>query len=153
MGKVPHDVEVPAIAAEVDTLRERTQAIVGELEQRLRTRVERSRHALERMRHVVDIRAQLREHPALLFSVGVALLGIGVAVVVWRVRTARRPLPRLRARLAAYRALVGNPERVMQPSLGKRLLGAILIAAATTVTRAVSGLVVKRTLETPQVPA
>jgi hypothetical protein len=153
MGKAPNDVDIPAVTAEIDTLRERTQALVAELEQRLRSRVQSSRRALARVRHVVDIRGQLREHPTWVLGIGVLLLGVGMVVVVLRARAARLPLPRLRARLLAKRALSAQPERALRSSLGERLLGAILITAATTVTRALSGLVVKRALTTRQLHA
>ncbi|MGZ3426801.1 MAG: hypothetical protein ACXVCV_09145, partial [Polyangia bacterium] len=88
MGQVPDDLndgEIPAIEAEVDTLRERTQQIVAELERRLRARAQQATDTIARVKRVTDVRAQIKAHPGI--TIGVATvaaiaLGIGVWVVV-----------------------------------------------------------------------
>ncbi|HEX9103533.1 MAG TPA: hypothetical protein VF997_15080, partial [Polyangia bacterium] len=129
MGQVPDDLndELPAIATEVDALRERTQQIVAELERRLRARATQARHAIARVKHAVDVRAQIAEHPGVTIvvsSVVAVALGVGVYVVVVRMQARRRPLHRLMERLRAYKALLAAPHRALrrQEPLGKRLL-------------------------------
>ena len=65
MGQVPDDLndEIPAVEAEVDALRERTQQIVAELERRLRARAAQARTTIERVRRATDVRAQIKAHP------------------------------------------------------------------------------------------
>jgi ElaB/YqjD/DUF883 family membrane-anchored ribosome-binding protein len=153
------DVEqIPALSAEVDALRERTQTLVSELERRLRQRLQLSRATVARVRHAIDVRAQIEEHPAAVIGVGAitsALLGVGIYFVVVRVRRSRQPLYRWRARLAAYRLLLREPERALRkhPPLGRRLLAAVLIAGATTLMRSLSALLVKRAITRRQLPA
>jgi hypothetical protein len=165
MGKVPDDLnDIPALAAEVDSLRDRTQALVAELERRLRARaararllVDRGRDTIERVRHAVDVRAQIEEHPRMAITVGAAAtiaLGFGVYFTVARMRERRRPFNRLRARVSAYRALLAEPERALhpQPSLGKRVISALLVAGATTIVRSLTLLLVKPTAHPRQLP-
>ncbi len=159
MGQAPDDVnhEIPALAAEVDALRERTQQIVAELERRVRARTTQARRTIARVRRATDIRAQLEAHPVI--GVGVAAaaaiaIGLGVYVAVVRRRELRRPMNRLKGRLYAYRALLAAPERALRKRepVGKQLLAAVLIAGATTIVKGLSALLVKRTLEPRMLP-
>jgi hypothetical protein len=160
MGQVPDDLkDIPAVAAEVDALRERTQSLVGELERRLRARaarardlVDRGRGTLERLRHAVDLRAQLEAHPRAAITVGTATLialGLGVYFTIARRRQMQRPLNRLRSRASAYRALLTEPERVLRrpPSMGQRVIAAVLIAGASTIVRGLTMLLIKRSTQ------
>jgi hypothetical protein len=164
MGQVPDDLnEIPGVEAEIDTLRVRTQSIVAELERRLRGRatrarqiVDRARGTIERLRAAGDVRLQLREHPGIAIGVGTAAaaaLGVGIYFIVTRQLERRKPVNRLRARLAAYRALLADPERALRPRepLGRRLLAATLIAGATTLVRGLTTMLIKRRLQ-PMLP-
>jgi ElaB/YqjD/DUF883 family membrane-anchored ribosome-binding protein len=160
MGQVPDDLndgEVPAIEAEVDTLRERTQQIVAELERRLRARARQAKDTIARVKRVTDVRAQIKAHPGI--TIGVATvaaiaLGIGVWVVVARRLEARRPLNRLMARARGYRALLADPHRALRKKepIGGRVLAAVLIAGATTLVRGFGMLLIKRSLEPRMLP-
>ena len=159
MGQVPHDLmeEIPAVEAEVDALRERTQQIVAELERRLRARAAQAKHTIERVKRVADVRAQIHEHPGVTIAVSSAAavaLGVGVYVVVVRMIERRKPINRLKGRLYAYRALLADPHRALRKRepLGKRLLAAVLIAGATTIVKGLSTLLVKRTIEPRMLP-
>lgn len=159
MGQVPDDLkdELPAVEAEIDGLRERTQQIVAELERRLRARAAQAKHTIERVRHAVDVRAQIKEHPGVTIavsSVAAIALGVGVYVVVVRMIERRKPMNRLKGRLYAYKALLAEPHRALRKKepLGKRLLAAVLIAGATTIVKGLSGLLVKRTIEPRMLP-
>jgi hypothetical protein len=165
MGEAHRDLnEIPALAAEVDSLRERTQSLVAELERRVRARAERTlrlvdrgRDTWARVRHAVDVKAQLAERPAVVVSLGAAAalaLGLAVWVTLARRREQRRPLNRLRARLSAYRALLAEPERALHrhPPLGQRLITAVLLAGATTIVRGLSLLAFKDATQPRQLP-
>jgi hypothetical protein len=158
MGKVPDDLnEIPAVEAEVDALRERTQQIVAELERRLRARAEQVKTTYAKVKRVTDVKTQLRSHPVITVGVSVAAataLGVGVYVTVRRMLEARKPLNRLRGRLYAYRALLGEPHRALRKRepIGKQLLAAVLVAGATTIVRGLSALLVKRTIEPRMLP-
>lgn len=153
MGQVSDDVkELSAVEAEVDSLRERTEHIVAELERRLRARAERAKHTLARVKHAADVKAQLREHPAITVgasTVAAVALGIGIYVVVARRLEARRPQNRLRARVAAYRAFLRDPDLALRKRepLGRRIFAAILVAGATTIMRSVTTMLLKREVE------
>ena len=159
MGQVPDDLkdEIPAVAAEVDALRERTQEIVAELERRLRARAAKAKHTFERVKHAADVRAQIHEHPRAAIAVSSAAavaLGLGVYFVVARMIERRKPMNRLKGRLYAYKALLAEPHRALRKKepLGKRLLAAVLIAGATTIVKGLSTLLVKRTVEPRLLP-
>jgi len=159
MGQVPDDLkdELPAVEAEIDGLRERTQQIVAELERRLRARAAQAKHTIERVRHAADVRARIKEHPGVTIvvsSVAAVALGVGVYVVVVRMIERRKPMNRLKARLYAYKALLAEPSRALRKKepLGKRLLAAVLIAGATTIVKSLSVLLVKRTVEPRMLP-
>lgn len=159
MGQVPDDLkdELPAVEAEIDGLRERTQQIVAELERRLRARAAQAKHTIERVKHAADMRAQIKEHPGVTIvvsSVAAVALGFGVYVVVVRLIERRKPMNRLKARLYAYKALLAEPYRALRKKepLGKRLLAAVLIAGATTIVKSLSVLLVKRTIEPRMLP-
>jgi ElaB/YqjD/DUF883 family membrane-anchored ribosome-binding protein len=159
MGQVPDDLkdEIPAVEAEIDGLRERTQQIVAELERRLRARAAQAKHTIERVKHATDVRAQIKEHPGVTIavsSVAAVALGVGVYVVVVRMIERRKPMNRLKGRLYAYKALLADPHRALRKKepLGKRLLAAVLIAGATTIVKGLSTLLVKRTIEPRMLP-
>lgn len=154
MGQVPDDLkgEIPAVEAEIDGLRERTQQIVAELERRLRARAAQAKHTIERVRHIADVRAQIEEHPGVTIAVSAAAavaLGVGVYFVSVRMIERRKPMNRLKSRLWAYKALLADPRRALRKKepLGKRLLAAVLIAGATQIVKSLSVLMVKRTIE------
>lgn len=158
MGQVPDDLkQISAVEAEVEALRERTQRIVAELENRLRARAEQAKETFQKVKRVVDVKEQLREHPAITITVGTVAalaLGLGVYAVVHRLMERRRPLNRLKARGAAYRALLADPWRALRKKepLGKRLLAAVLVAGATTIVRGLSAIMVKRTIAPRMLP-
>ena len=158
MGQVPDDLdEIPAVEAEVDALRERTQQIVAELERRLRARSAQAKHTFERVKHAVDIKAQIHEHPRLTIGVSTAAalaLGLGVYVSVSRMLAARKPINRLRGRMQAYRALLAAPHRALskREPIGKRLLAAVLIAGATTIVKGLSSILVQRQIAPRMLP-
>ncbi|MDB4967607.1 MAG: hypothetical protein JWN44_3296 [Myxococcales bacterium] len=156
MGQVPDDVkEIDAVEAEVDTLRDRTQQLVAELERRLRARASQAKHTIERVKHAVDVKEQIRLHPRVMIGVSTAAalaLGIGVYVSVSRMLAARKPMNRLRRRTEAYRALLADPRRALRKKepLGKRLLTAVLVAAATTLVKNVGTMLAKRAMQEPR---
>jgi ElaB/YqjD/DUF883 family membrane-anchored ribosome-binding protein len=159
MGQVPDDLndEIPAVEAEVDTLRDRTQQIVAELERRLRSRAAQAKETIARVKRATDVRAQMKAHPRITIGVSAAAsiaLGVGVYVVVVRMLERRKPLNRLKGRLYAYRALLADPHRALhrREPMGKRLLAAVLIAGATTIVKSLSTLLVKRTVEPRLLP-
>jgi hypothetical protein len=140
MGKQPPD-DVNDMEREIDTLRVRIQDLIGELERRVdgaKETVARVKSGLERARHVTDLPAQ---HPGATAGVGLgalALIGLGVWGLWRRYAERRRLLPRMKRQAQAYRALVTHPERALatrDPPVGRRLLIAIAITAATTLTR------------------
>lgn len=150
MGQVPDDLnEIPAIEAEVDTLRDRTQQLVAELERRLRSRAAQAKHTFERVKRVTDVKRQIHEHPGITIGVSSAAavaLGIGVYVVVARMLEARKPINRLRGRVQGWRALLAEPHRALRKKepIGKRLIAAVLIAGATTIAKGLSAILMKR---------
>ncbi|HZS41536.1 MAG TPA: hypothetical protein VFF06_32120 [Polyangia bacterium] len=153
MGQAPSDdlKTVADVEREVDELRLRTQALLEELERRIRDGVDRARGAVDRVKHAVDVPARLRElpaairkRPALAGGIGlgtVAVVGFGVWLAVHRRRQAARPMARLRRRALAYRALLAEPHRALEPRprIWRKLLGAVLIAAATSLARNLVG--------------
>jgi ElaB/YqjD/DUF883 family membrane-anchored ribosome-binding protein len=159
MGQVPDDLndEIPAVEAEVDALRDRTQQIVAELERRLRARVAKAKDTIATVKRVTDVRAQIKAHPA--FTIGVSsvaaiALGIGVWISVARRLEARKPMNRLKARARAYKALLADPNRALRrrEPIGGRVLAAVLIAGATTIVRGLGLLLIKRSLEPRMLP-
>lgn len=154
MGQVPDDLknEIPAVEAEVDALRERTQQIVAELERRLRARAAKAKDTFERVKYVADVPSRLKEHPGVTIavsSVAAVALGIGVYFVAARMIERRKPINRLKGRLYAYKALLAEPHRALykKEPIGKRLIAAVLIAGATTIVKGLSTLLVKRSIE------
>jgi ElaB/YqjD/DUF883 family membrane-anchored ribosome-binding protein len=157
MGQASDDVsddELPAVTAEVDALRERTQAIVAELERRLRDGADKAKHTFLRIKRAADIKAQIVEHPGLAIGVSTVAalaLGFGVWVAMARRREARRPINRLKTRLGHYRALLAEPHRALlkQEPIVKRLVAAVLIAGATTIVRGLATMLVDRARSLP----
>ena len=159
MGKVPDDlrVAIPAVEAEVDALRERTQSLVVELERRLRARATQAKGTIDRFKRVTDVRGQIKAHPGITAGASAAAaiaLAVGVYVAVARARARRKLVPRLKARMQGYRALLADPHRALRKRepIGKRLIAAVLIAGATTIVRSLSLLLVKRTVEPRMLP-
>jgi ElaB/YqjD/DUF883 family membrane-anchored ribosome-binding protein len=159
MGQVPDDLndEIPAVEAEVDALRERTQQIVAELERRVRARAAQAKDTFAKVKRATDVRAQLKAHPGATIgvsSVAAIALGIGVWVAVARRLEAKKPMNRLKAKARAYKALLADPHRALrkQEPIGKRLLAAVLIAGATTIVKGLSMMLVKRTIEPRLLP-
>jgi ElaB/YqjD/DUF883 family membrane-anchored ribosome-binding protein len=159
MGEVPDDLKlaIPAVDAEVEALRERTQSLVAELERRLRARATQAKDAIDRVKRVADVRAQIAAHPRITAGVGSAAaiaLAVGVYVAVARARARRRFVPRMKSRLQAYKALLAEPQRALHKHepLGKRIIAAVLIAGATTIVRSLSLMLVKRTVEPRMLP-
>jgi hypothetical protein len=150
MGKHPADdvKQIDAVEREIDVLRQRTEDLLAELERRVETRVDGARRGVERVKEgwsrakeLTDVPAQVRAHPRTAAGLGVgtlALAGFGVWLFLSRRSDERRLVRRVQRRAGAYRALLADPGRALAergPSLRKRILGAILIAAATSVTR------------------
>jgi hypothetical protein len=146
MGDQPDDVS--ALDAEIEGLRRRTEDLLQELERRVETRVDGAKRGVERVkqgitraRELTDVRAQARSHPRTAAALGagtLAVAGLGVWFVVARRADNRRLLRRVQRRGQAYRALFADPERALGPrgpSLQRRLLTAVVIAAATSLTR------------------
>ncbi len=143
--------EIDAVKREIDTLRLRTQSVAQALQERLFARKRQLSDVVDELKRLGDVREQIARHPVAAGSSGaITLLGIGLIVyVAYRRRQRERSLRwRIARRAQAYRALLAHPEAALRPRdrLGKRLLGAILTAAATTVTHAL----VKRALERPE---
>jgi hypothetical protein len=136
------DVEdIDAVKREIDSLRLRTQTVAQTLQERLFARKRQLSDVVERVKQLGDVRQQLARHPLAAGGSGaITLIGVGLVVyTTYRRRRRERTLRRRIARRAqAYRALLAHPEAALHPRepLGKRLLGAILTAAATTVTHA-----------------
>ena len=156
MGKAPTDVKpetLVAVEEEVDQLRQRTQALVEELERRIHARVDRARETVERVKHAVDLPAQLREHPRAAAGVGVgtmAAVGVGVWLLVRSRTNARRPSVILRRRAHALRQLLTDPERAFahKEPLSRKVLGAVLATTATVLARAIAQRLVQDRSET-----
>ena len=159
MGQVPNDLndEIPAVEAEVDALRDRTQKLVAELERRLRARAAQAKNTIERVKRATDVKAQIKAHPRITIgvsSMAAVALALGVWVSVARARERNRPMNRLKGRLYAYKALLADPHRALhkRESIGKRLIAAVLIAGATTIVKSLSMILVKRTIEPRMLP-
>ena len=160
MGQVPDDLseEIPAVEAEVDALRDRTQQIVAELERRLRARASQAKETIAKVKRAADVRRQIAEHPRIAIGVSAAAtiaLGLGVWIAIARVRARRRPLNRLKSHLHGYRALLADPHRALHPRepIGKRIIAAVLVAGATTIVRSLSLMLMKRTVEPRMLPS
>ncbi|MCA1665392.1 MAG: hypothetical protein LC659_14200 [Myxococcales bacterium] len=159
MGQIPDDLneEIPAVEAEVDALRERTQQIVAELERRLRARAAQAKTTIARVKRATDVRAQLKAHPRVTIgvsSMAAIALGLGVYVTVARMLERRKPMNRLKGRLYAYKALLADPHRALRKKepVGKRLIAAVLIAGATTIVKALSAILMKRVAAPAMLP-
>jgi hypothetical protein len=144
MDQISHHDDVANIdevKREIDTLRERTQSVAMALERRLFARKRQLSDLVQHLKRLGDVRAQLREHPLAAGSTGAATL-LAAGLVGWVIYRRRRREHSLRGRVQlrahAYRQLLAHPERALRPRepLGKRLLGAILVATATSVTQA-----------------
>lgn len=117
-------------------LRENVTDIVSELDHR--------RQAM------FDWRAQLQKHQSLLIGVGgVAVLLIGGIATIAGVRSrhARRPLTRARNFNRAMQRIADDPKHVIAPapSLGMKVLSAVLTTLAGVVVRAIAQRVVDQT--------
>ncbi len=167
MGQAPRDdvKAVSEVEREVDELRERTTALLEELERRVRDGVDQARGTVERVKNAVDVKRQLRripagikQRPVLASGIGVgtaAVIGFGIWFTIHRRREARRPMARLSRRAAAYRALLADPERAMseRPAIWGRVLSAVLAAAAATIARKLIETSYQRIAERPRRPA
>jgi hypothetical protein len=144
MGPDPNDVkELDQIQHEVDSLRKRTEALVGELERRLRGTVDGARQAVERVKHAANLPARIREHPRATAGAGIALLAAGVGFVLLlqrRIVMRRRLVTRSRTYFTALGHLLGDPARALRrgPALGERLLGAAAVALVSTLVRSLT---------------
>jgi hypothetical protein len=146
MGKDPgHDVkgEQAAVETEIDQLRARTQQLISELERRIQDKVTGTRETVARVRHAVDVRAQLKEHPRAAAGLGAGTLialGVGAWFLVARAREQRRLVPRVQRKALALGAMLRDPERYIarKEPVGRRVLGAVLVTAATVVIRALA---------------
>jgi hypothetical protein len=131
------DVKDTLVTAEdeVDRLRARTQALVDELERRVRRRV-------ARVKRIVDVKSRAREHPVVVAGVGVVMLlavGGGVWWAIAHGRERRRLAPRLRRKAGALAQVIRNPERhlLRQEPVARRVAAAVLTAVAATLARGV----------------
>ena len=125
---------VLGIEREVDELRDRTQALIGELERRVHDRIDRARATVAKIKHAVDLPAHLRAHPRVTagLSVGtVVAIGFSVWFLAHRRGEASRPMARLRHHVHAWGQLLADPDRVprkRRPQSGG-LVGALLVGA------------------------
>jgi hypothetical protein len=149
MGKAQGDElgEIAAVEHEVDQLRVRTQELLDELEQRVRSGVDRAKGAVARVRYVADVPARVKElpqtmrrHPRATAGIGLGtamMIGVGVWLFLRQRRAARRPLRRWQQRTAAWRAMFTTPQQVVarEPRILRRVVTAVLVAGATVLTR------------------
>jgi hypothetical protein len=161
MGKAPGDDvtdEMQAVEKEVDELRERTQALVGELERRIHERVNQARSTVDRVKHAVDVRAQVRAHPRAAAGIGgAALLAIGAGIWIGVARSHRRNLlvPRVQRKARALGQILVDPERHLQRKepMGRRIVVAVLATVATVLARAIAQRLVEQAKARQQLPA
>jgi hypothetical protein len=139
MGKIPvDDVKADAIEREIDTLRQRTQDLIVELEDRVGRVKNRVVHVKELAR---DVPSQLRSHAKTVAGVGtgtLAMIGVGVWLLLRKRNQERRFSNRMLRRARGYRALIADPQRALaarEPALGQKLMAALVITAAATVVR------------------
>jgi hypothetical protein len=93
-----------AIEREILSLREKSDALVAEIG--------------ERMRRLVDVRARLRKHKLPVTVVAVTLCVTAAVAIGLRVRTsraARTPSARVRRKLGAFAHILRHPETVARP--------------------------------------
>lgn len=148
MGQAPDD-DLSAAEREVEELRERTEALVLELERRFGDGLDRARGTIERVKRATNVPAQVRAHPRVAAGVGTGLLlavGVGLWIGVSRRREAQRPINRLRRKAGALRALWRDPEAMLaqRESLRRRVGGAVLMAFVTVAARALATRAVRR---------
>jgi ElaB/YqjD/DUF883 family membrane-anchored ribosome-binding protein len=168
MGQTPSDdvSELAAVEREVDELRLRTQALLEELERRIRDGVDRARGTVERVKRAVDVPAHLRalprvikENPKTSAGIGagvLALTGLAITLAILKRRRDARVWPRVRARAAAYRRILAEPHAVFErrpAHLGRRLLAAVLTTAATVIVRKMLTRAFERPAAMPGLPA
>jgi ElaB/YqjD/DUF883 family membrane-anchored ribosome-binding protein len=151
------DHEMSAVEREVEQLRERTQSLLGELERRMHQRLDSARGTVERVKHAVDLPAHVRRHPRAAAGIGLgvaAAIGVGIWLAVTRHRQAARPMARVRRHADAWRQILSDPQRVLlkREPLARRLLGAVLITAATVLVRTLAQRSAHRLLEPPASP-
>jgi ElaB/YqjD/DUF883 family membrane-anchored ribosome-binding protein len=146
MGQAPTD-DVKALGAverEVDLLRERTETLIEELERRIGSSMDRARATVNKVKHAVDVPTHVRTYPRASAGIGVGTavaIGLGIWMSVRRRREANRPMNRMRRKAIALRAILADPERVLRGGrepIGRRVLGAVLVTAATVVVRALA---------------
>jgi ElaB/YqjD/DUF883 family membrane-anchored ribosome-binding protein len=162
MGKAPPgDVvsqEMDSVEKEVGQLRERTQALVAELERRIHERVDKARSTVDRVKHAVDVRAQVRAHPRVAVGVGGAALlaiGAGIWIGVARSRQRNQFVPRVQRKARALGQVLVDPERhlLRKEPIGRRVLVAVLATVATVLARAIAQRLVEQRKAQPQLPA
>ena len=161
MGKAPGDdvsQEMQSVEKEVDQLRERTQALVDELERRVHERVSQARSMVDRVKHAVDVRAQVRAHPRAAAGIGgLALLAIGAGIWIGVARSHRRNqfVPRVQRKARALGQILVDPERHLhrKEPIGRRVLVAVLATVATVLARAIAQRLVEQVKARRQLPA
>ena len=136
--------QVDDVEKEIDTLRQRTEDLIAELEHRVGGTLDRAKSGVDRVkagmvraRELADVPTQVRAHPRAAAGVGagtLALLGLGAWLLFSRRAQDRRMARRFRRRAHAYRELLAHPELALAPrgpSLSQKLITAIAVTAAT----------------------
>ncbi|HUS63957.1 MAG TPA: hypothetical protein VMZ28_05400 [Kofleriaceae bacterium] len=106
--------------------------------------MDRARMTVQKVKHAVDLPAHVRAYPKTSAGIGAGTavaIGLGIWLSVRRGREARRPINRMRRKASALRAILADPERVLRGGrepIGRRLLGAVLVTAATVLVRALA---------------
>jgi ElaB/YqjD/DUF883 family membrane-anchored ribosome-binding protein len=133
MGKTPADdvgtQSAASIEREVDELRERTEALLEELDQRIHENVDRAKETLMRVKQATNLPAQLRAHPRAAVGVGAgATIALALGAWLYARRESRRTLTaRMLRRLHARR----------REPLPAQLVRAAAIAGVATLVRGV----------------
>jgi ElaB/YqjD/DUF883 family membrane-anchored ribosome-binding protein len=161
MGKTPGDdvnEEMKAVEHEVDELRERTQALVSELERRIHERVTHARATVDKVKHAVDIKAQVKEHPRAAAGIGGAVvlaIGAGIWFGVARSHRQQRFVPRMQRKARALGQILVDPERHLhrKEPIGRRIFTAVLATVATVLARAIAQRLVDQAKARPALPA
>ncbi|GAC1346985.1 MAG: hypothetical protein NVSMB23_25530 [Myxococcales bacterium] len=129
----------PATKMELETPKQRTRQIEGEIDE-IRRRLDRNLSELDRRRHeATDWRLQMRRHPRLVAGVGIGALALLGGMVAMSVAKSRREHPKRRAQRIglALRRGYQNPEKVArpEPSVAVKVLAAVATTVGTSLAK------------------